>query len=184
MTYLPFAYLMRGQEEFAGLSPQGLQVPLFATDDRKFWSHTDDFGNVDRFDLTPPLPSEQLTFVPFKHVQHIGAPRLCALIAHPDKPDALEVLPWQEMAKRVLTDFSRLLPFIRQRPVAGYRLADFMCEDVLRYVAANRLGPELGQGKYPFEYSVMQQIRDIHLRASRGQNPKPNQDGYLPGMGD
>ena len=180
MTHLPLAYLMRGGEEFAGLPLAGLQVPVHAVNgDQAYWAHADKFGNVDRFDRAPAMPPNQLVPVPSGYIQKIGEPRICAFIANPDKPEEIVFLRWQQMAKQVLNNCDRLLPIIRRR-VAGYRLAKFMCEDVLGYVAANGLEEELGREKYPFEYSMFAQVRDLHLRDARSELPKAEQEGYRP----
>lgn len=179
-TLLPLAYLMRGAEEIAGLPLAGLQVPLYAVNgDQAYWAHTDKFGNVDRFDRAPAMPTEQLVTVPSRYIQKIGDPRICAFIANPDKPEEVVLLRWQQMAKHVLTNCDSLLPIVRRR-VAGHRLAKFMCEDVLGYVAANGLEKELGREKYPFEYSMFEQVRDLHLRDARSELPKEEQEGYRP----
>lgn len=180
MTHLPLAYLMRGGEEFAGLPLAGLQVPVHAVNgDQAYWAHADKFGNVDRFDRAPAMPPNQLVPVPSGYIQKIGEPRICAFIANPDKPEEIVFLRWQQMAKQVLNNCDRLLPIIRRR-VAGYRLAKFMCEDVLGYVAANGLEEELGREKYPFEYSMFAQVRALHLRDARSELPKAEQEGYRP----
>lgn len=178
-TYLPLAFLMRGGEELAGLPLAGLQMSVYATGERAYWAHADKFGNVDRFDAAPPMPTGQLKTVPCQYIQKIGEPRLCTYIPNPDKPDEMLTLPWQQLAKRLLSDCGQLLPIMRRR-VAGYRLAKFMSEDVLGYVAANGLEQELGREKFPFEYAMFEQVRDLHLRDARSELPKEEQAGYRP----
>jgi hypothetical protein len=144
----------------------GFQTLVFADEHQHYLQCSNIRGNVETFMPIPyPEPGTLVTLLGTRS-QSIGLPLLSGLVADSEKPSAITILPWLDMARFILNSYEHLIPALRANPLAACQIKVFMTQEVPRNAAATGREQQLRLGDHIFELDDLTFIADQHTRKS------------------